>query len=1163
MIAIDENFRISETGGTGNATIFVNATTENPFSTASTQIEVSSSVGNIKRYVTLNKKAAHGYMYTPVEWISNEDINSQIWIDLGYTWTNTSKAEIGMIIPTGNTANGTEIFGEWFDWQYRNGQYEPVNDATDDLRLFFDGNKCYWDTPNNNRTQLAYERGKAIIWQFGNQYLNNVNKKTTNTGTTTDFGTRTSTVGLFGAPASGGYTHKARFYYVKIWEGDTLVRDIIPVLDKDNIPCFLDKANATFYYYKVNGVPSTGLTAGGAIAEYSYIDNGGVTSSYNCYIPINYVWKTNSRAVMSLKVQSAQSGHIFSDEDGSNRLRLYPNSYGQFQMEYRGTTISSSSRGWSNVQNIEMGNYYIKDTDTGTDIATGTTKTANQTTYCFLFGYSDKIQFYSVKIYEGDTLVCDLVPAMANNGYKGFWDKKREQFFFDRSNQNGRLYVGTKVQDIVVTQIYSESDITINNETPSTAISAGNTFNLNASTTPTGVTLSYSSSDTSVATVDSNGVVTAVGKGTATITITAQGFQDNVNKVYYNTTSKAVSIECEERNGYSYTPVEYVSNEGLLDKHWVDLDYIWKDNSKVQLGFYSVYTNTKESWQVFGEDNQFDANGNVINDNDDVRLFLYNDSAYWDVTNRRVQRSSWSTSLYNNWHNVELGNNYVKDIDTGNQTTGSTYSISRANTVGLFGSPKYALSNTDRIRYKYIKIYEGDTLVKDIIPVLDSNNIPCFYDKVNGTFHYYKVDGQPSTGLTAGNVYEELDYLQGDGSDYVVLDYIPNTTSIAEIDCDGRSNSEAFLFGIQHVSNNNACFRIAYPSSNTGAIRFDWGNFRQNYSSSPKITSRAVLKLTPTAGYIDDEKAYDISGTWSNISGPIGLFQFLRYTESTGAIAPYSSNYYTGKIYGFKVYEGETLVREYVPAKVGSTRGFYDKVLGNFYPSNSNTLVTGTVVGNLTINVTYSEDDVTISNNTPSGALTVGDLFSLGASTTPTGATLSYSSSDTSIATVGISGIITAVATGTTTITITASDVFDNVNKVYYKGTSKTVSVEVQGTTPTSPIYFDASNPGNANINKIASDGLSGVTKNTTAAKTVYFNVDSSATSSQSPYFIHTSDTLAQFYDPDGSLITGRSVSGYEIWIPMDCNKTGTYKLLMPSSFIMSSATFEIIPPSS
>ena len=92
--------------------------------------------------------------------------------------------------------------------------------------------------------------------------------------------------------------------------------------------------------------------------------------------------------------------------------------------------------------------------------------------------------------------------------------------------------------------IYSESDITINNETLSTAISVGNTFNLNASTTPTGATLSYSSSDTSIATVDSNGVITAVAKGTAIITITAQAFQDNTNHIYYNTTSKTVSVEC-------------------------------------------------------------------------------------------------------------------------------------------------------------------------------------------------------------------------------------------------------------------------------------------------------------------------------------------------------------------------------------------------------------------------------------------------------------------------------------------------------------------------------------------------------------------------------------------------------------------------------------------
>lgn len=807
MIAIDENFRISETGGTGNATIFVNATTENPFTTASTQIEVSSSVGNIKRYVTLNKKAAHGYMYTPVEWISNEDINSQIWIDLGYTWTNTSKAEMGIIIPTGNTANGTEIFGEWFDWTYRSGQYEPVSD-TDDLRLFFDGSKCYWDTPDNHRRQLSYEKGKAIIWQFGNQYLNNVNQKTTDTGTTVDIGTRTSTVGLFGAPASGGYTHKARFYYVKIWEGDTLVRDIIPVLDKDNIPCFLDKANATFYYYKVNGVPSTGLTAGGAIAEYSYIDNGGVTSSVNCYIPINYVWKTNSRAVMSLKVQSAQNGHIFSDEDGSNRLRLYPNSYGKFQMEYRGTTIASSSRGWSNVQNIEMGNYYIKDTDTGTDIATGTTKTANQTSYCFLFGYADKIQFYSVKIYEGDTLVCDLVPAMANNGYKGFWDKKREQFFFDRGDQNSRLYVGTKIQDIVVTQIYSESDITISNETPSTAINVGTTFNLNASTTPTGATLTYSSSDTSIATVDSNGVVTAVGKGTATITITAQAFQDNINKVYYKGTSKTVTVEC------AY-PTQQIT----------------------------ISNNTPS--EAVGIEGTFDLNVSTT------------------PTGATVAYSSSDTSV------ATVSN---QGIVTGIATGTTTITI----------------------------VAEG------------------FDDDVN---HITYTSASTTVSITvADGVVETYDFVNGDGSDYIITDYAPNSNSVIEVKFKSQ-DSYGNLIGFR----NDNEYEVFCFEDGRGYVYITVNNDRLRTQSSG-----GVIKQNGSSVEVDGSPI----GSTSYISNTDNLPLYIFALNREGS----ADRPYNGKIYYVKVWENDTLVHEWVGATKGNKVGVYDTVTSVFTASQNNTL---------------------------------------------------------------------------------------------------------------------------------------------------------------------------------------------------------------------------------
>lgn len=49
---------------------------------------------------------------------------------------------------------------------------------------------------------------------------------------------------------NGNYTQKAkaRIYYTKIYENNTLVRDFIPVLDKDGTPCMFDKVERKFYY---------------------------------------------------------------------------------------------------------------------------------------------------------------------------------------------------------------------------------------------------------------------------------------------------------------------------------------------------------------------------------------------------------------------------------------------------------------------------------------------------------------------------------------------------------------------------------------------------------------------------------------------------------------------------------------------------------------------------------------------------------------------------------------------------------------------------------------------------------------------------------------------------------------------------------------------------
>ena len=46
---------------------------------------------------------------------------------------------------------------------------------------------------------------------------------------------------------------KGRIYYTKIWQDDILVRDFIPVLDGNGVPCMYDKVENKFYYNQGTG----------------------------------------------------------------------------------------------------------------------------------------------------------------------------------------------------------------------------------------------------------------------------------------------------------------------------------------------------------------------------------------------------------------------------------------------------------------------------------------------------------------------------------------------------------------------------------------------------------------------------------------------------------------------------------------------------------------------------------------------------------------------------------------------------------------------------------------------------------------------------------------------------------------------------------------------
>lgn len=178
-------------------------------------------------------------------------------------------------------------------------------------------------------------------------------------------------------------------------------------------------------------------------------------------------------------------------------------------------------------------------------------------------------------------------------------------------------------------------------------------------------------------------------------------------------------VECENAG---CEIVEYIyrdsSHEGQID----DLGVTLKDNTKIEIKLRALSTG---GGMIIGE-------VNPPNDDDDYRFFWYYETRngsfiYYDYGSDRMPRSLGVGYDYV----LEVGNYYIKNLTSGSYImkgkAKSGVATAHTRTLGLFGEK-------DCARIYYIKIYEGDTLVKDFIPVKLYDGSGTLYDKVSKTY---------------------------------------------------------------------------------------------------------------------------------------------------------------------------------------------------------------------------------------------------------------------------------------------------------------------------------------------------------------------------------------------------------------------------------------------
>lgn len=313
----------------------------------------------------------------------------------------------------------------------------------------------------------------------------------------------------------------------------------------------------------------------------------------------------------------------------------------------------------------------------------------------------------------------------------------------------------------------------------------------------------------------------------------------------------------------------------------------------------------------------------ISNSNLTTLMCYYGNVQSWSVTNFKG-RKIWDF------------NKNVYKIGTATHTFTARTFTSLYNDI-IFGKAGYGgtieIRNLKMKLYSF-KIYDNDALVRDFIPVLNNNGIPCLYDRVNNEFYYNQGTGE---FLYGSSTFVPLDYLESTGTQYIDTGFKPNqdsgidiaidTTNCVNMDYpspfgsrgDGTSNlnTNQFLIGIQYPNGaNTQNWFLRYGTlSYVGDT-----SFGTKYGYNRVVINKNIFTI--------NQSSYTFNST--TFQGAYNMYLF-GYNQN-GQLGNGENGLYNGKIFYAKIYDNETLIRDFIPVlDSNNVQCLYDAVNNEFY----------------------------------------------------------------------------------------------------------------------------------------------------------------------------------------------------------------------------------------
>lgn len=175
----------------------------------------------------------------------------------------------------------------------------------------------------------------------------------------------------------------------------------------------------------------------------------------------------------------------------------------------------------------------------------------------------------------------------------------------------------------------------------------------------------------------------------------------------------------------------------------------------------------------------------------------------------------------------------------------------------------------------------------------------------------------------------EIEYLESTGTQWIDTGIIGNNTCKVEIKvCITNNNLAMGIFGsrIYDSSTDVLSRSFSFYLRTEAEIQFHYASSRL-YGVLESIYGDHIFILDGNKVYIDGSNVYDFN--YSTFDSPSTFIIYSCHSGNSGNAI--DSRCFIGLIYYCKIWNNNTLVRDYIPVRIGNTGYMYDKVSKKLY----------------------------------------------------------------------------------------------------------------------------------------------------------------------------------------------------------------------------------------